>query len=381
MRYTQILRTLVFVAAAVLFAPAMLFAGSSGGASGGSSGPADALAPAVVIEGATADGFEGNFAFTDPTADWTATFGATGNITAGTGGTYTAPAFKLPGGAGGMYDDWGTGGVAIAFASATSFSLTTGGTYKLFIDTDEFQMPTGMKLGWGTIGGAHDVGLSRASAGVLNITDGNSGSGSIGKVASVNGGSTGTSQLLLDGDSTVSGDATVLSGGQVFSYSGFFVDDVVGGDYQAGLSRDSRGSGSIFLYPNGRMISGSTNRVAVRNASTAQGFEVYGTGDTNSDSFTNYERVGLYCDGSADCTLAAETAGTGADDMNLHLSGAGAGAVLVAGCKNWGLLASPPATCDAGNECAEYSDTSHARCYCDGTTWNVLTGSGAGACS
>lgn len=64
------------------------------GGGGGSSGPADALAPAVVIEGTTADAFEGNFAFTDPTADWTVTWGATGamsapgNIIAATDGAY-----------------------------------------------------------------------------------------------------------------------------------------------------------------------------------------------------------------------------------------------------------------------------------------------------
>lgn len=54
---------------------------SIGGGAGG--GPADALASAVVIEGATADGFEGNFTFADPTADWTWAWGATGTLSAG----------------------------------------------------------------------------------------------------------------------------------------------------------------------------------------------------------------------------------------------------------------------------------------------------------
>jgi len=48
---------------------------------GGASGPAEALASAVVIEGTTADAFEGNFTFADPTADWTWAWGATGNVT------------------------------------------------------------------------------------------------------------------------------------------------------------------------------------------------------------------------------------------------------------------------------------------------------------
>lgn len=45
------------------------------------------------------------------------------------------------------------------------------------------------------------------------------------------------------------------------------------------------------------------------------------------------------------------------------------------------LLASPPFTCDAGHESFMYGDTSHAACFCDGSTWQKLTGSGAGACS
>lgn len=42
---------------------------------------------------------------------------------------------------------------------------------------------------------------------------------------------------------------------------------------------------------------------------------------------------------------------------------------------------SPPVACAAGTEGTIYSDTSHALCYCDGTSYNVLTGSGAGSCS
>jgi hypothetical protein len=41
--------------------------------------------------------------------------------------------------------------------------------------------------------------------------------------------------------------------------------------------------------------------------------------------------------------------------------------------------ASPPAACAGGTEGEVYSDTSHALCWCDGTTWQKL--SGAGTCS
>lgn len=41
--------------------------------------------------------------------------------------------------------------------------------------------------------------------------------------------------------------------------------------------------------------------------------------------------------------------------------------------------ASPPIACNGGNEGYIYTDTSHALCWCDGTTWQKL--SGAGTCA
>jgi hypothetical protein len=41
-------------------------------------------------------------------------------------------------------------------------------------------------------------------------------------------------------------------------------------------------------------------------------------------------------------------------------------------------VASPPRTCDATAEGDFYSDTSHALCWCDASTWQKL--SGAGTC-
>lgn len=40
------------------------------------------------------------------------------------------------------------------------------------------------------------------------------------------------------------------------------------------------------------------------------------------------------------------------------------------------LLASPPYTCDGTKEGKLYSDTSHAACWCDGSTWTKLGGAG-----
>jgi hypothetical protein len=38
--------------------------------------------------------------------------------------------------------------------------------------------------------------------------------------------------------------------------------------------------------------------------------------------------------------------------------------------------ATPPNACAAGTEGAVYSDTSHAYCWCDGTTWTKIAGAG-----
>jgi hypothetical protein len=43
--------------------------------------------------------------------------------------------------------------------------------------------------------------------------------------------------------------------------------------------------------------------------------------------------------------------------------------------------AAPPFACDAGRDGVMYNDSSHALCFCDGTTWNKVSGSGAGTCA
>lgn len=76
---------LIGIVASVLFtvtASAQIIGGGPviGGGGSGSSGPATALQSPVVIEGTTADAFEGNFTFADPTADWTWAWGAAGDL-------------------------------------------------------------------------------------------------------------------------------------------------------------------------------------------------------------------------------------------------------------------------------------------------------------
>lgn len=67
--------------------------------------------------------------------------------------------------------------------------------------------------------------------------------------------------------------------------------------------------------------------LAIRNGTTNQTVRIYST-FTNS---TNYERLSLVGDsGNTRVQLAAETAGTGSDNLDVRLAPAGAGAVLVA---------------------------------------------------
>jgi len=109
-----------------------------------------------------------------------------------------------------------------------------------------------------------------------------------------------------------------------------------------------------------------------RGGTTAQTFRLYGTYTDAS----NYERVALSCDGSADCTLAAETAGTGADDMNLHLTAAGAGRVTVNSLLSLTGIAAAPGSPAAGD--IVYDSANNLFCGYNGSAW--VSFSGAGTC-
>jgi hypothetical protein len=130
-------------------------------------------------------------------------------------------------------------------------------------------------------------------------------------------------------------------------------------------------SSSIYNGCDAYIYRGAANVIDLRNGTNGQSFRIFGS---YSDA-SNYVRLTISCT-STSCTIAPETGGTGADNVPVALNAVGNEAVTIAGCKRWGLLASPPVACDATVECAEYSDTSHAKCYCDGTTWLVLGGAG-----
>ena len=191
----------------------------SGGGSGGAGGPATALESPVVIEG-TPDGFEGNFVFTDPTADWTWTWGATGTLTGG--------------------------------------NLVVGHIYAATDNT-------------------YDLGENTSSRRFRN--------------------------LYLSGD-----------------------------------------------IPNFGNIGSNSSNVWIRSSADVRLGPIPITwGGTNA--------------GSTDTTIERTAAGIVKFTSALHLT----------------PLASPPRTCDGTAEGDFYSDTSHAACWCDGTTWTKL--GGAGSCA
>ena len=75
-------------------------------------------------------------------------------------------------------------------------------------------------------------------------------------------------------------------------------------------------NGDITLDPHG---------TGVVKVDEAGGMKIMGL-DTDA---SNYERLSLSCDGTADCTIATETAGTGGDNVNLTVQLAGTGDLIL----------------------------------------------------
>lgn len=152
---------------------------------------ASALAPAVVIEGATADAYEGNVVFTDPTADWTWTWSGTGGVSGVpsiTGGTSGSSTLTLDGDSsvsgavtigadGSLTSPNGTAAVpsvmgadadsGIFFAdSGTSVRITKNGLARFGMIGDNLFFDPQLD-----IGGYQDLGLGRHNSGVAKFTN------------------------------------------------------------------------------------------------------------------------------------------------------------------------------------------------------------------
>lgn len=130
-------------------------------------------------EGTTADAFEGNFTFADPTADWTWNWLAAGAMR-GPDGTTALPAY-------GFASDPNTG---TYLAGADTLSLTAGGVDAAYVLSSaySFNVPIwgweGVSIGTakqylfssvGNPGGAAAAGLRLISAGLVGVSDGSTG--------------------------------------------------------------------------------------------------------------------------------------------------------------------------------------------------------------
>lgn len=123
------------------------------------------------------------------------------------------------------------------------------------------------------------------------------------------------------------------------------------------------GSGSFFFGPN---------------AYNGAQLTAFGSGVISGDG-DNFANIATLTDGSATWTITWGDSTINTGDGYIMWGDKTSPQVKLPGGVRVRPQASPPLTCDAGNEGNIYSDTSHALCWCDGTTWQKL--SGAGTCS
>jgi len=139
--------------------------------------------------------------------------------------------------------------------------------------------------------------------------------------------------LKLNVTNTASGGSSLLADLQIGGVSLFSVrkDGVV--TTTAGFTTTGGFSGFTARDDNGFFIIGSSSDVrlnrdaaaqlALRNGTTAQRMHIYGTYTDSS----NYERLSLSTTAGSGVTIAAETLGTGADNLDITLTPTGTGKV------------------------------------------------------
>jgi hypothetical protein len=291
--------------------------------------------------------------------------GSTGNITLSLNGALSAT---------------GIAGVPVA---VTGTWIATGGT----ATTTKPQVliePTGTSSGaWSTSGTGLGVNAASGFAGSLLDLQVNGT-----RVASVSSGggltATGLSNLgsnLTGGANLIGGAYTTISSiiGISLSWAGPGILGVIstGTIGFASISTDARGGLDAVLARD------AANTLAQRNGTNAQTFRCYGTYTDAS----NYVRAALSSSSTA-VTLAAETAGTGADDIPLNLTAAGTGTVkvnsvaeVVVSSTVAGLPAAPvvgmltrvtDATAPAMGSTVAGGGAAAALCWYNGANWSVI---------
>jgi hypothetical protein len=132
-------------------------------------------------------------------------------------------------------------------------------------------------------------------------------------------------------------------------------------------------NGNITLDPNGtgKVTIPTANKFDVNTIEHAGPVDINATGVGNSVSVSG---DGINLDGGS---IGLQMGGSGTA-LNYYN-----GDLLPGTSAQFGLplLAAPPVACTAPIEGQMYADTSHAACFCDGSTWQKLTGSGAGTCA
>jgi hypothetical protein len=162
------------------------------------------------------------------------------------------------------------------------------------------------------------------------------------------------------------------------------IGNTTGGSIQIGGGGEVRANaGYSFGAGTSQLHLDATNTVGLRNGTNAQTFRCYGTYTDAS----NYVRAALSSTSTA-VTLAAETAGTGADDIPLNLTAAGTGTIqvnsvaeVVVSSTVAGLPAAPvvgmltrvtDATAPAVGSTVAGGGAAAALCWYNGASWSVI---------
>ena len=152
------------------------------------------------------------------------------------------------------------------------------------------------------------------------------------------------------------------------------------GSYAVSLSSDSliawdSGTPAWVNAADFYLFRPGSNRLGLRDAASSQmSFELY---SLYTDA-SNYERITLTGTAGSKVTMKAETAGDGANDLDLELLAAGAGMVLVGG----GINLSPSSVTPACTEGTSYYDASdHDFCDCVGAPPAWRSRGLAGSCT
>ena len=234
---------------------------------------------------------------------------------------------------------------ASALAGADLFYISQGGVSKKATHTQLLALvgTTYVPLAGGTMTGALTIasGTLTASAPALSITQTWNNAAVAFKAALVN-----VTKLASDGAGMLQewqlggvSRAYVREDGVFYCLSGGYFSTVnlgTGSDGNWTATRIGLRSDSYYGIGDSNNVNSATQDVrlyrdaaatlAQRNGTNAQTFKVYGTTDAG---LTNYERLAISAQQGVGFTIAAETLGTGADNLSISIVPSGTGSILI----------------------------------------------------